>query len=285
MKLGKLIFAGLLIIPMLGLGALAQTPPADAAAHDQHAQASSDVMDQQSTQALVDQIAELRAKITQVESSLMRGNRAAPQSAGQMGMQQPSGGMAGMQGANGGAGVMEMEDMDRPMMAGMNDDVMAAGMPMMDQMEMMGMSRMGGGMQGGSMSSALPGFPGASHLYHIGAAGFFLDHPHHIALSIEQQQSLAQVKEATLLEQAEMQRNIEQAEQELWVLTGADSPDAGKIEDKVRELEALKVEQRLAFIRAVGRAAELLTEEQRMQLTGFMPPAAGMSSMTDMPDE
>ena len=33
---------------------------------------------------------------------------------------------------------------------------------------------------GMSMPSALPGFPGQSHLYHIGATGFFLDHPEHI---------------------------------------------------------------------------------------------------------
>jgi hypothetical protein len=27
-----------------------------------------------------------------------------------------------------------------------------------------------------AMPSALPGFPGASHLYHVGAGGFFLDY-------------------------------------------------------------------------------------------------------------
>ena len=32
-----------------------------------------------------------------------------------------------------------------------------------------------GGMNTGGMGSALPGFPGASHIYHLGATGFFLD--------------------------------------------------------------------------------------------------------------
>ena len=57
-------------------------------------------------------------------------------------------------------------------------------------MEMMGMSPMGGGSPAAISQSALPGFLGASHLYHIGATGFFLDHPQHIALTLEQQAGL-----------------------------------------------------------------------------------------------
>ena len=42
----------------------------------------------------------------------------------------------------------------------------------------------GGGMAGMSgPSSAMPGQPGASHLYHIGSTGFFLNHSRHITLT------------------------------------------------------------------------------------------------------
>lgn len=200
-----------------------------------------------------------------------------------------AGGMQGMSGVSSmddsmgmGMGMGAMENMED----GITGNAPTAKMPMMDRMMMMGMSRMGAGMQGGSMSSALPGFPGASHIYHVGATGFFLDHPEHITLSVDQRQRLGSIKEAALLEQATMQRKIEQAEQALWVLTGSDKPDAGKIEDKVREIETLRADQRLAFVRGVGSAAEVLSEEQRKQLTGhlspIMPPATGTGAGAGM---
>ena len=139
------------------------------------------------------------------------------------------------------------------------------------------MATMAPGQQDLSMTSSLPGFPGASHLYHVGATGFFLDQPEHITLSIDQKRQLAEAKETSLLEQAEMQRAIEQAEQELWVLTAADEPDVKDIEAKVRGVEKLKADQRLAFIRAVGGAAQLLTDEQRKQLTGDSQPTSAMT--------
>jgi hypothetical protein len=177
---------------------------------------------------------------------------------------------------------MGMMDMDDMMMGGMSSAPgmgggMGSGMGMDEMMKMMGMGNMPMGGAGSpaamSMPSALPGFPGASHLYHIGATGFFLDHPEHIVLTLEQQTALNQQKEQALLQQAEFQRKVEQAEQDLWVLTGSDTPDAGKIEAKAREIEKLRADQRIAFIRAVGTAATLLTDEQRKQLTGMLPPA------------
>ena len=62
-------------------------------------------------------------------------------------------------------------------------------------MSMMGMMGMGGGNMAAMPQSALPGFPGASHLYHLVATGFFLDHPQHIALTTEQQAGLNKAKE------------------------------------------------------------------------------------------
>ena len=128
---------------------------------------------------------------------------------------------------------------------------------------------MSSGAAGTMPQSVLPGFPGASHLYHIGATDFFLDHPQHIALTTEQQAALNKAKEQALLAKSTADRAIEQADQELWTLTAADQPDAAKIEAKITEIEKLRGDERLAFIRAVGEASKLLTDEQRKILTGF----------------
>lgn len=146
----------------------------------------------------------------------------------------------------------------------------SSGSGVMGGMDMMGKVSGSGRMP---MSSALPGFPGASHLYHVGATGFFLDHPEHITLTMEQQTALSRIKEKALLEQATTQRKIEGTEQELWTLTGAEQPLVDKVDAKVREIEKLRADQRLAFIRAVGEAAQALTDEQRKALLGQIPPA------------
>lgn len=142
---------------------------------------------------------------------------------------------------------------------------------------MMGMGGMGQkatGMGKMQMATALPGFPGTSHIYHIGATGFFLDHPEHITLTTEQQTELNGLKEKALLEKSSSQRKIDEAEQALWELTGADEPDAKQIQVKIQEIEQLRGEQRLAFIRSVGEAAKVLTDEQRKVLLGQAKPDA-----------
>lgn len=167
---------------------------------------------------------------------------------------------------------------------GMMDEM--GGMGMMDKMggmEMMGMKDMRGP---AAMQSTLPGFPGQSRLYHIGATGFFLDHPEHIALTPEQKQALTQRKDQAMAEQNALTRRLEQAEQELWDLTASDQPQAGAIDKKARSIEKLRADQRIAFIRAVGDAAKVLTDHQRHQLTGMLPPdpAADAPAMSS-PDQ
>ena len=153
------------------------------------------------------------------------------------------------------------------------------GMGMMSMMKgkkgMMGMGMMGmnpamssGSMAGMDMPSSLPGFPGASHIYHIGETGFFLDHPDHITLTGEQQKKLNSMKEAALLAASTAEREIAEAEQELWKLTAADEPDIKKIEAKAKEIAQRQVKTRIAFIRAVGDAANILTKGQRQILVG-----------------
>ena len=199
------------------------------------------------------------------------------------GMQKGGGGMSGM---GGDKGMMDgMMDMGGGGSAGMSGggsamQAMGAGGQMGGMMggemggNMMGMMGMppGGGMGGMAMPTALPGFPGASHLYHVGASGFFLDHSEHITLNPQQQTTLNQMKEKALLERASTQRNMDEAEQELWSLTGSDQPDTAKIEAKIAELEKLRGQQRMSFIRAVGEAAKVLTDEQRSALMGQSAP-------------
>jgi hypothetical protein len=123
-----------------------------------------------------------------------------------------------------------------------------------------------------TMSGTLPGIPGASHLHHVGSTDFFLDHPQHITLSIEQKKKLNQIKELARLNKASANRKVQEAEQQLWKLTAVKQPDTAQIETKVREIEKLHVAQRLAFIRSVGEAAKVLTEEQTKILLGKAAP-------------
>lgn len=138
----------------------------------------------------------------------------------------------------------------------------------------MGMGSMGMAPGAGSsmtMPSALPGFAGASHLYHIGATGFFLDYADKLSFAVDQTTALNTIKQRALSEQSAAQRKIDEAEQALWLATAADQPDAAAIEAKLREIEKLRSDMRLAFIRAVGESAKVLTAEQRKMVLGLAP--------------
>ncbi len=190
--------------------------------------------------------------------------------------------------AGGGMGMMDMMKMGGAMppapAAAMSG---GGGMGMMDMMKMemagmMGMGAMSSAAPGAMPQSALPGFPGASHLYHLGATGFFLDHTQHIALTTEQKAGLNKAREQALLAKSTADRAVKQAEQELWTLTAADQPDATAITAKIAEIAKLTGDERLAFIRAVGEASKLLTDEQRKSLTGFAPPAPAAPAAAPM---
>ena len=114
--------------------------------------------------------------------------------------------------------------------------------------------------------SALPGVPGVSHLYHIGSTGFFLDQPQ-VRTTSDQQTALRRIMERALLERDNANRRSEEAEQELWALTGAGT-EGSRVESKIAEIEKTRTSQRIEFIRAVGEAIEVLTPEQRNALLG-----------------
>jgi hypothetical protein len=103
-------------------------------------------------------------------------------------------------------------------------------MGMMDQMMSMGASRMGGGMSTGGMASALLDSRASRTFTTSVRPASLIDHGSHITLTVEQQKQLGEIKEQSLLDQATLQRKIDQAEQELWDLTGSDC--AGLVQDR-----------------------------------------------------
>ena len=224
--------------------------------------------------ALAQQIADMQAKAARLQGALAQNTSPAAKKPpmAQMPTASPMAGMApGMSSGGGmGMGMMEKGKMGEEMMKMMGMTNMPAASP--------GMAPA----QPNMPQSALPGFPGVSHLYHIGATGFFIDHAQHINLTAEQQTALNKMKEAALTAKTNSDHQIEQAEQELGVLTSSDQPEAAKIETKVREIEKLRVDERLSFIRAVGEAAKLLTDDQRKILTGAMQPAVAPSPAATM---
>ncbi len=235
--------------------------------------------------ALKQQIAELQEKVKNLQSSLAAQSPQPVASAMPSMNSSPTSGMPGRPGMTpkapvAGSGAMKMGDMG---MEGMGDKKM--GGEMMDMMGMNAMPAASPGMtpaQPNMPQSALPGFPGVSHLYHIGATGFFIEHAQHINLTADQQTALNKMKEDALAAKTNSDHQIEQAEQELGTFTSSDQPDAAKIETKVREIEKLRVDERISFIRAVGEAAKLLTDDQRKILTGAMQPAMAPSPAATM---
>jgi hypothetical protein len=190
-------------------------------------------------QDLTAQVHDLQAKIAKLEAALKQGHKGTPSGAA------AAGGMSGMPTGKGMMGMGGMEGMNpdemmkmMSMMGGMQGKTTGgmagmAGKGMedddMDMMATMGMGNMAPGTKGmkgmGKMqkTAALHGFPGASHIYHTGATGFFLDHPDHLKLTTKQQTTLNSLKEKALLEKSTSQRKIDEAEQDLWTLSACDN--------------------------------------------------------------
>lgn len=190
---------------------------------------------------------------------------------------QPSGGAS--QGGMGQGGMGGSDPINNSMDVGCKDTGRSRMMGMDDkEMGSIGMAPGAGTRM--AVPSALPGFPGASHLYHVGSTGFFLDYADRLGLSVEQKSALNAIKQRTISAQSATQRKVAEAEEALWTLTAAEQPDAAAIESKVREIEKLKSDQRLTFIRAVGDAGKLLTADQQRMVHGLMPmpPNAPMST-------
>ena len=265
------------VCSLLFLGAMSMSAQAPMAPMGQPPAANGGGQNKQ----LTDQIAELRAQVAKLQAAQQQGGMAKKPMAVGMGMGMGMGEMGGMK-----PGMKPGMKDDQGEMAGMSAGG-AAPMPApakamgMCCMGEMGMPPAGGasmvgnasgkGMAGMRGSSAMPGQPGASHLLHMGSTGFFLDHSQHITLSPDQKSRLNRLKEKAMLEQASEQRKIDQLEQELYTVTGADQPDNSKIQAKIGEIEKVRGEQRMNFIRAVGEASNVLNHDQHQALLGTMP--------------
>jgi len=264
-KMLAAVLAGSLWIPRLAFSEDDQMGQMPTPAPMENAQAG-----QMNTDAIAGKLAELQNQLQRVESMLQESS----QHSGGMNPQGLQGKMNADSSPSGG-GKMENKggkEAMGPKITGSMPEPAAKEMKQMP-MEPEKMGMMGMAPTDVMKESALPGFPGASHLYHIGSTGFFLDHSEHITLTVEQQKSLNQIRQDSTLAKDTAKRKIDQAEQELWQLTSSDQPDAGKIEAKISEIEKLRGDERLAFIRSVGEAAKVLTDEQRKSLIGFASPA------------
>ena len=237
---------------------------------------------------LTDQIAEMRAEIARLQAAVdqtgagkAKGGAAMPMPAGKgkgkgmgMGMMGEMGGMMpgmkGMEGEMGGMGSMPAGGGMAPAKAmGMCCMGMMGMPPAASNMSAPAAAPAMPGMT--SPSSAMPGQPGASHILHIGSTGFFLNHAQHITLTADQKSKLNRLKEKAMLDQASEQRKIDQAEQEVYALTGADQVDNSKIQAKIAETEKLRSGQRMSFIQTVSEASNVLTHEQHQSFIGTMP--------------
>lgn len=107
---------------------------------------------------------------------------------------------------------------------------------------------------------------GPPALLHIGAKGFFLDRPQTFTPRADQAKAFATIKESSAMEMMASDNKIKDAEHSLWKLTASDNPDLAEIEAKARGVEKLRADQRVAFIRAVAEAVNLLTPEQKETL-------------------
>ena len=124
-------------------------------------------------------------------------------------------------------------------------------------------------------SASRPPKPAPSGLLHIGADGFFLNDASGLRLTPGQLSPLRAIQMRATAEMQEAEKKIAVLEQELWTLTGSAQPELGAIERKARELEKLRADQRIQFIRHVAEAARVLTPDQANQvLTATRKPSA-----------
>lgn len=169
---------------------------------------------------------------------------------------------------------MQKQGMGMGMMPPAMQDQM---MQMMQMMPMMGMppaadaGQMGAGQVMGDPNGKMapkqnPGSQvdaDSTRLYHVGSIDFFLDQAGKLNLTSKQTKELAEIKSSSLARTSDLQTKIVQTEQQLFALTGADAPNEKGIATKVKEIEKLRAEQRLEFIKSVGKAGKVLSADQR----------------------
>lgn len=97
-----------------------------------------------------------------------------------------------------------------------------------------------------------------------------LGHRHEIGLSASQVHELERLREEFQHEAIRREADQRAAEMELAALLRADPVDMGKVEAKLREIERLRADLRLARIRTIERGKAQLTPEQRARLKSVL---------------
>jgi len=245
------VLMSLLLSPGIGYSAM----EGNSGDHEKHGHGGSP--SEMTDMDMPNEFAEMRAKGARLESALDQNHQ------GKMMGQEEGHGMA--QAMNGpGMGMMKSsEGKGMGMKGGMG----------MNKMGMMGMGKMmmkKTDAESEVLHPDLPAFPGAAHLYHVGATNHFIDYADHINLIDEQRKQIQKIQESASANETETNLKIETAEQELWELTSSDQPNILEIEKKVREIEKIKADHRLAFIHSVGDAAKTLSDEQRKAIMNLI---------------
>jgi hypothetical protein len=95
---------------------------------------------------------------------------------------------------------------------------------------------------------------------------FMLRNREKLGLSAAQVKSLEQLRNDFQKESIRKDADLRVAEMDLNGLLGAEKVDMAKVEAKVREIERLRTDLRLARIRTIEKGKDLLTADQRKKL-------------------
>ena len=107
---------------------------------------------------------------------------------------------------------------------------------------------------------------------------FMLRNREKLGLSAAQVKSLEQLRNDFQKESIRRDADLRVAEMDLNGLLGAEKIDMPKVEAKVREIERLRTDLRLARIRTIQKGKEVLTADQRKKLHELLtePQSAGL---------
>jgi Spy/CpxP family protein refolding chaperone len=111
---------------------------------------------------------------------------------------------------------------------------------------------------------------------------YMLSHREELKLTPEQVKKLEDLKTGFERSARKNQEDLRAAEKSLEELTRSDSIDLKQAEAKVREVERLRADQRIARIRAVEQGKSVLSQEQRERLRDMME---GRNRYTGRPED
>ena len=97
-----------------------------------------------------------------------------------------------------------------------------------------------------------------------------LRHRDDLGLSPSQVQSLERLRSNFQQEATRHETDLRTTESDLAALLNADPTDLGRVEAKVREIERLRAELRIARLRAIEQGKAQLTPEQRSKLRSLL---------------